>query len=179
VPKLFSRKCALVYVDDCDDDHFLLESAALKTELPIRIQSFISAKPALAYLKGEPPFQNRRRNPFPALLLCDYDLKVSQGPEFVRAARCIPSCAGIPIIMFSNSDDQGCVLASYAAGADGYLLKPCDTSRLEAIVETLYVCAISASREFEALTRLEEFQHPPPTTGGATSVAPRRATSSR
>jgi len=175
VPRLFGRKCALVYVDDSPDDHFLLQHSVLTTETPFHIQPFFSAEPAIAYVKGDPPFQDGSVNPFPTLVLCDYDLKISQGPELVSVLRAIPSCANLPIFMFSSSDDQSWVLASHAAGADGYLCKPSGAGRLDTLVRTLYACTMSEPRRFEVLTLLPEYRPFPHTTTPSAPDVSRRA----
>lgn len=112
------------------------------------------------YLNG-PLFVDRRVFPFPEFILCDYDLKISLGSDLVSALRAIPSCAALPIIMFSGSLDQACVLSSYAAGANAYLCKPSVPNRLDILVQTLYVCATSVPANFDRLKYLEEYQPPP------------------
>ena len=126
-------------------------------------------------MKGEAPFQDRRVNPFPTFLLCDYDLKISRGPELVLALRAIPSCASVPIFMFSDSDDMACILDSYVAGADGYLRKPAAAGGLDTFIQTLYACAMSEPQRFEALTQLREYQPPPLPIAHAASVVYQRA----
>jgi CheY-like chemotaxis protein len=161
VPKFFNRKCAAIYVDDSPDDLFLFQHSVVRTGTLLHIQPFFSAEPPIAYLKGEPPFEDRRVYPFPAFLLCDYDLKISQGPDLVSAIRAIPLCEDLPIIIFSSSDDKGCVLASYLAGADSYLCKPSVPARLDILIQTLYACAASEPRSFEPLSGLPEYQPRP------------------
>lgn len=115
----------------------------------------------MAYLKGDPPFEDKRPCPFPAFLLCDYDLTISQGPQLVTAVRAIPSCATLPIIIFSGSDDQRCIIRSYLAGADHYLCKPASTPRLDTLVRCLYHCAMLTPKTFQTLRGLKEY-HPHP-----------------
>lgn len=162
MPKFFNRECAVVYVDDSADDQFLFQLAVSKSELPLHVQTFFSAEPVITYLKGEPPFHDRRVHPVPAFLLCDYDLKLSEGPELVAAVRKIPSCATLPLIMFSGSDDKGCVLRSYLSGADHYLCKPFLTERTVRLVRSLYHGAMLNPRSFDEITTLPEYQRRPP-----------------
>jgi CheY-like chemotaxis protein len=171
MPKFFNRNCAAVYVDDSPDDHLLFQHAVSRTQTPLHIQPFFSAEPAIAYLKGERPFEDRRVYPFPAFLLCDYDLKLSEAPDVVRAIRAIPFCAALPIIIFSGSDDKGCVHRSYFAGADHYLCKPASADRLDAIARALYDCAMLAPRTFQTISGLQEYQPRPQPGGGFTPRA--------
>jgi CheY-like chemotaxis protein len=176
MPKFFNQNCAVVYVDDSADDHFLLQLSVRRTQTPLHIQPFFSAEPAIAYLKGEPPFEDRRVYPFPAFLLCDYDLKISLGPDLVKALRAITSCASLPIIMFSGSDDKGSVLRSYLAGANHYLCKPATPARMDILVPSLYGCAVLETPNFQSLSNLQEYQpHPrsarPAASGSRSEIA--------
>jgi hypothetical protein len=110
MPKFFNRNCAVVYVDDSADDHFLLQHAVRASETPLHVQPFFSFEPAIAYLKGECPFHDKRVYPFPAFLLCYYDLRTSEAPQVVTAVRALPSGSALPIIIFSGSSDPGCIL---------------------------------------------------------------------
>lgn len=150
--------CAVIYVDDSQDDHFLFQNSVWNTKTPIHLQPFFSAEPALVHLKGEHPFQDKRAYPFPDFLLCDYDLKSSQAPELITAVRAIPSCLALPIVVFSSSDDQACVARSYAAGADHYLCKPGSMARLDEVVRSLHRCAMLNPASFHSLSDLKEHQ---------------------
>jgi response regulator RpfG family c-di-GMP phosphodiesterase len=183
MPKFFNRKFAAIYVDDSPDDHFLFQHSVVRTEIPLHVQPFFSAEPAITYLKGEPPFEDRRVYPSPAFLLCDFDLKISRGSDLISAVRAIPLCEDLPIILFSGSDDKSCVLVSYLAGADFFLCKPTAPGRLDIVVQTLYVCASSEPRSFERLSHLPEYQPRPQAAarskGPAASAEPPFAASSR
>jgi len=149
-------RCPILYVDDSSDDHSLLQAAATRTQTPLLIQPFFSADPAIAYLKGEPPFGDVTVYPRPHLVLCDYNLGATNGSALVAAIREASPCAHLPIIMFSGFGGNETVINSYGAGADYFLCKPFAPSRLDALVRTLYACATSEPPNFRALLRLPE-----------------------
>ena len=164
MPKFFNRNCAVVYIDDSVDDHFLFQHAVSTSETPLHVQPFFSFAPAIAYLKGETPFDDKRVYPFPAFLLCDYDLRISKAPQVVAAVRALPSGSALPIIVFSGSSDPGCILRSYLAGADHYLRKPTSPARMVILVRSLYDCAMLSPKNFAELAALQEHQPRPTST---------------
>jgi CheY-like chemotaxis protein len=161
MPKYVKPRCPILYVDDSADDHCLLQAAATRTRTPLLIQPFFSGDPAIAYLKGEPPFGDVTVYPRPHLVLCDYDLDATGGLALVSAIRAASPCADLPIIMFSGFCGDNTVANSYEAGADYFLCKPFAPSRLDALVRTLYACATSEPTNFHPLLRLPEHKpHP-------------------
>jgi DNA-binding response OmpR family regulator len=157
-------RCPILYVDDSSDDHCLLQAAATRTQTPLLIQPFFSVDPAIAYLKGEPPFGDVTVYPRPRLVLCDYNLGATNGSALVAAIRAASPCSDLPIIMFSGFGGDDTVANSYEAGADYFLCKPISSSRLDALVRTLYACATSQPSNFRALLRLPEHKAHPLTT---------------
>jgi CheY-like chemotaxis protein len=151
-------KCPVLYVDDNSDDRFFFQRSALETETPFHIQPCFCADAALAYLIGETPFDHRLVYPLPAIILCDYDLGTSKGSDLVSDIRALPSCRGLPVVIFSGVGGGECVAKCYAAGADHFLRKPSTPGRLNTIVQTLYACATSEAGCFDSLKRLEEYQ---------------------
>jgi CheY-like chemotaxis protein len=141
----------LLSVDGSAVDQALLRDAVIRTETPFHIQPFFSPQPVIAYLCGEPPFDNRKIYPFPALILCDDRLKSSNGsevsgeaPDLVARIRTISSCARLPIIMLCKSAGCDSVSQCYEAGAGHFLHKPTSPGSLGLLVQSLYACANSA-----------------------------------
>jgi hypothetical protein len=139
------RFFTLLSVDDSTAGQSLLQEAVIRTETPFHIQPFFSPETALTYLRGEPPFDNRKIYPFPSLILCNDDLKCGEDDsgvsgkrsDVVARIRTISSCAGLPIIMLGESE-------CCEAGAGHFLHKPTSPSGLGIFVQSLYACATSA-----------------------------------
>ncbi len=66
----------------------------------------------------------------PSLVLIDVKLTNGNGIDLVRRLRANRLLAGLPIVMLTTSDDPQDVEASYAAGANGYVVKPPTFSQL-------------------------------------------------
>jgi CheY-like chemotaxis protein len=60
----------------------------------------------------------------PKLILLDLKLKNGTGLECLRAVRATPHLAYLPVVVLTTSDDPRDVRACYAAGANGYAIKP-------------------------------------------------------
>lgn len=62
----------------------------------------------------------------PALVVCDMLLPDMRGTEIVARLRADSATARLPIIMLTALDDEANQLRSYNAGADDYMVKPCN-----------------------------------------------------
>jgi two-component system chemotaxis response regulator CheY len=58
------------------------------------------------------------------LVLCDINMPVMDGLEFVRRAATIDSAKVVPIIMITTEGSESHVVQALSAGARGYIRKP-------------------------------------------------------
>ncbi|MBO4914690.1 MAG: response regulator [Oscillospiraceae bacterium] len=70
----------------------------------------------------------------PDLILLDYDMPVTSGPQVLEMIRSEPSSKNIPVIFLTGKNDRASVLNAMSLKADGYLLK---TSGKESILESV------------------------------------------
>ena len=77
----------------------------------------------LRYLRGDSPYQDRARFPFPHLLLLDFSMP-SDGWEILQWIRQRPDFRRLPVIVFTGSNAAGDVDKAYELGANSYLVKP-------------------------------------------------------
>jgi CheY-like chemotaxis protein len=66
----------------------------------------------------------------PSLILCDFELPVVSGLEFVQNLRRSGAYSQIPLIMLSGMTDKKIIEKCMAAGANDYLEKPFDPPQL-------------------------------------------------
>jgi two-component system, chemotaxis family, chemotaxis protein CheY len=57
------------------------------------------------------------------LVLCDINMPVMDGLEFVRQASTMESAKGVPIIMITTEGSESYVVQALSAGARGYIRK--------------------------------------------------------
>lgn len=58
------------------------------------------------------------------LILCDINMPVMDGLEFVKQLAAVESAKGVPVVMITTEGSEGHVVQALSAGARGYLRKP-------------------------------------------------------
>jgi two-component system, chemotaxis family, chemotaxis protein CheY len=58
------------------------------------------------------------------LILCDINMPVMDGLEFVRQIGSIESAKGVPIVMITTEGSESHVVQALSSGARGYIRKP-------------------------------------------------------
>ena len=58
------------------------------------------------------------------LILCDINMPVMDGLEFVRQVSTVESAKGVPIVMITTEGSESHVVQALSAGARGYIRKP-------------------------------------------------------
>lgn len=58
------------------------------------------------------------------LILCDINMPVMDGLEFVKALPKVANAKGVPVVMITTEGSEGHVVQALSAGARGYIRKP-------------------------------------------------------
>ncbi len=58
------------------------------------------------------------------LILCDINMPVMDGLEFVKQLSSVENAKGVPIVMITTEGSEGHVVQALSAGARGYIRKP-------------------------------------------------------
>ena len=58
------------------------------------------------------------------LILCDINMPVMDGLEFVRRLKDVENSKGVPVVMITTEGGEAYVVQALAAGARGYIRKP-------------------------------------------------------
>jgi two-component system, chemotaxis family, chemotaxis protein CheY len=58
------------------------------------------------------------------LILCDINMPVMDGLEFVKQLRHLENAQGVPVVMITTEGSEGYVIQALSAGARGYIRKP-------------------------------------------------------
>jgi two-component system chemotaxis response regulator CheY len=58
------------------------------------------------------------------LILCDINMPVMDGLEFVKQLSGVENAKGVPVVMITTEGSEGHVVQALSAGARGYLRKP-------------------------------------------------------
>lgn len=128
---------AILIAEDDENDICLIRRAFLKTgfENPLRIVR--NGEEAVAYLKGEPPFNDRKASPSPAIVLLDIKMPRMNGFEVLSWIREQPELNPLPVVMLTSSQESTDINQAYALGANSYLVKPASFARLVEMMSRL------------------------------------------
>lgn len=58
------------------------------------------------------------------LILCDINMPIMNGLDFVKKLPTIPNAKGVPVVMITTEASEGHVVQAISAGARGYIRKP-------------------------------------------------------
>ena len=58
------------------------------------------------------------------LILCDINMPVMDGLEFVKRLSALDNAKGVPVVMITTEGSEGHVVQAISAGASGYIRKP-------------------------------------------------------
>jgi two-component system chemotaxis response regulator CheY len=58
------------------------------------------------------------------LILCDINMPVMDGLEFVKQLSAVNNAKGVPVVMITTEGSEGHVVQALSAGARGYIRKP-------------------------------------------------------
>jgi two-component system chemotaxis response regulator CheY len=58
------------------------------------------------------------------LILCDINMPVMDGLEFVKQLPSVPNAKGVPVVMITTEGSEAHVVQALSAGARGYIRKP-------------------------------------------------------
>ena len=120
-----SRKKNILLVDD--DETFLKMVKGWLSER-YRVTIVTSGAQAMMYVA-----ENR-----PDLILLDYEMPVTSGPQVLEMLRSEKRVAGIPVIFLTGKGDRESVMQVLAMKPDGYLLKSMQKDGLLAAIEGFF-----------------------------------------
>jgi CheY-like chemotaxis protein len=126
----------LVAEDDVGDAVFL-QRAFAKAGVNPPVYFASDGQEVLDYLDGHPPFDNPVAYPLPNLLLLDLGLPRVNGFEILSWLREHPTLHDILVVVLSSADDPEQIQRARALGANSYVIKPQDPSKLIEVVKRL------------------------------------------
>jgi CheY-like chemotaxis protein len=126
----------ILQVEDDPNDVFLLQHAMKKMGVTNPLQVASDGQQAIDYLQGAGKFADRERFPFPCLVLLDLKLPYVMGLEVLRWIRQQPGAA-LPVVMLTASGEDADIAAAYRLGANAFLSKPSEASKLEEMVKAI------------------------------------------
>ena len=135
-----ARVFPILLVEDSVDDQVLIRRAFTRAKLLNPLHIVDDGDKAIAYLAGEPPYDNREANPLPAIILLDLKLPRRSGHEVLKWIRGRNGeLARIPVVILTSSNEKADISRAYDLGANSYLVKPVDFEGLLQMVGNIGV----------------------------------------
>lgn len=127
----------ILIVDDGEDDRFFLRAAIAKAEFQNPLREVNDGEEALAYLRGDAPYQDRTEYPLPAIMLLDLNMPRLSGFEVLTWVRGDGHMPRLSVIVMSASRREEDVGRAFDLGASAYLVKPGTQSELVEMMRCL------------------------------------------
>jgi CheY-like chemotaxis protein len=131
-----STRDAILLADDCPDDVELIRRAFARIGMQHQLFVVCDGHEVMKYLRGDDPYQDRSRFPFPRLLLLDFKMRVD-GWEVLQWIRQRPEFRRLPVVVFTGSDYPHDIDRAYDLGANSYLVKPSTLEELSEAVKRI------------------------------------------
>lgn len=135
--QLHSGKPLILLVEDNPDDELLVRRTFERAGLTHQIVSVRTGDEAIAFVRGQPPFDDRQKFPIPDLVLLDINIPGQNGFEVLRAIRKGWLPWHLPIIVLTSSDQIHDANQAYKLGANSFLVKPLDFANAAELVQSL------------------------------------------
>jgi DNA-binding response OmpR family regulator len=114
-----TTQASILLIEDSPGECELFGLALAKAGVVATLHSKPDAEPALQFLTA-----CAGHDPLPSLIVLDWHLQKGRGDGFLTAMRADARFASIPVIVLTTSDDAADMVAAYAHGANGYVVKP-------------------------------------------------------
>lgn len=151
-------------VDDCPDSCAIIRFAAEAGGIRCDLRIAPDGREALNILDACSSPGDFSEHSMPSLLLLDLNMPGLHGFEVLSAIRERVVFAGLPVVIFSTSDDPADVRKAYALGADGYLVKPMEFDDLIEVLKSLDLVATAKPSSIVPLQELPVFRSAMPRT---------------
>lgn len=125
----------IMIADDDLDDVNLVRRVLATTQPDCEIVHVSNGAELLGRLRADVSEVDRH---LPDLILLDLNMPLLTGKEALSQIKADPELRGIPVVVFSSTDDPGEVDVVYGLGANSFFSKPIT---LQALTETIQVIA--------------------------------------
>lgn len=127
----------VLYVEDEDMDAFFMKRAFDFLGASYCLRVVRDGLDAMDYLGGTGRFTDRQRYPLPSLVLLDLNIPGKKGLEVLEWIRQQKQFQSLPVVIFTASDLEGDRRKNMEAGANDYVVKPNDMTKIPEILSSI------------------------------------------
>lgn len=127
----------ILLVENNQDDILLILRAFQRAGVTRRIQAVTSGVDAVAYLKGDVPYNDRKKYALPALVLLDIKMPGMDGFEVLRWIRQQAIFFELCVVVLTSSERIGDADRAFQLGANSFLVKPLDFQNAAGLARSL------------------------------------------
>jgi CheY-like chemotaxis protein len=127
----------ILLVDDSENDLCLMRMAFKKAAFKNPLQEVHNGEEAIAYLKGEGIYGDRRKFPMPSVMLLDLNMPMKNGFDLLSWRQTQPALKRLSVIVLTASQRPEDVERAFDLGAHSYLVKPRSLDGLVAMIRCL------------------------------------------
>jgi CheY-like chemotaxis protein len=132
------RKHTLLIADDEEDQRILYQRTFVGLSTRYQVQLTASGNEAIAYLKGEGRYSDRKQFEFPSYIITDLEMLDGDGFAVLDFLKKNPTLSVIPVVMLSSSQNEDDIRQAYLLGASSYFVKPQGIPELTELLKTIH-----------------------------------------
>jgi CheY-like chemotaxis protein len=130
-------KSSILLVEDDENDVLLIKRVFEQASPDWAMLRVAGGVQAMAYLNGDPPYNDRTRYPLPTMVLLDIRMPGTDGFEVLRWIRHHREFGNLPVVMLTASNAIADATQAYHLGATSFFVKPFDFTDAKELSRTL------------------------------------------
>jgi len=116
----------VLLIEDSPDDVTIFRHTFKKAGLTMGLRVVSDGAEALEFVSCTGRYAGRTASSRPKIIVLDLKLPKVDGLEVLRRLKSEPRTRTIPIVVFSSSQEERDLVASYKLGVNSYVVKPMD-----------------------------------------------------
>jgi CheY-like chemotaxis protein len=131
------RPITILLADDDSDDRILCENALKEIHSGSKLHFVEDGEELLQYLERSGKYINEADSPRPDLILLDLNMPKKDGRAALKEIKSDPNFRRIPIVVFTTSNADSDVCATYDLGVNSFITKPITFNGLVEVMNAL------------------------------------------
>lgn len=126
----------ILVADDDADDRFLLENAFKEEKITNAVLYFKDGVELIDHLTRKVT-ETEEELTIPGLILLDLNMPRKDGRQVLKEIKNNPRLRFIPVLVFTTSEAEKDIEESYQLGANSYIVKPNDYTKLTDLIKAI------------------------------------------